>query len=151
MQPQFLVRAAGPADLPRILAIERAGFGKWAWDRNLFAEYTRVCGDLFLVAEAGNKVVAYCIGRIARGTASVESIAAAPAFRSKGAADALLRSLLRRFRTRGASGVGLMVKESNLRARAFYERYGFRRVRRIPKYYEDGTPGLLMRRPTSLK
>jgi ribosomal-protein-alanine N-acetyltransferase len=146
MEAQYLVRRARPGDLPRILAIERAGFGEWAWDRKLFAEYTRICGDLFLVTEAGSKVVGYCIGRMARGTASIESIAVAPSVRGKGAADALLRSLLRRFRARDAARVSLMVKEGNLRARAFYERYGFRRVRRVPDYYEDGAPGLLMHR-----
>ena len=146
MQAKYSVRRAGPADLSPILAIERAGFGEWAWDRKLFAEYTRVCGDLFLVTEAGNKVVGYCIGRIARGAASVESIAVAPSVRGTGAADALLRGLLRRFRARGAGRVALMVKESNLRARSFYERYGFRRVRRVSKYYEDGEPGLLLHR-----
>jgi ribosomal-protein-alanine N-acetyltransferase len=145
MQTQYSVRRAGPSDLPGILAIERSGFGKWAWDRNLFAEYTRVCGELFLVALEADKVVGYCIGRIVRGIGSIESIAVAPAFRGKGASDALLRSLLRRLRARGAATVGLMVKESNHRARAFYERYGFRRIRRVPKYYEDGSPGLLMR------
>jgi [ribosomal protein S18]-alanine N-acetyltransferase len=147
MEAQYSVRRARPADLPRILAIERAGFREWAWDRKLFAEYTRVCGDLFLVTKVGSKVVGYCIGRVVRGTASLESIAVAPSVRGKGAADVLLRSLLRRFRSRGATRVSLMVKESNLRARAFYERYGFRRVRRVAKYYEDGEPGLLMHLP----
>jgi len=146
MKPQYSVRLARLADLPRILAIERAGFGDWAWDRNLFAEYTRVCGELFLVTEEGSKVVGYCIGRLTRDTASIESIAVARSVRGKGAADLLLRSLMRRLRARGAGRVGLMVKESNLRARAFYERYGFRRVRRISEYYEDGEAGLLLHR-----
>jgi [ribosomal protein S18]-alanine N-acetyltransferase len=144
MKAEYSVRRAGPADLPRILAIERAGFGEWAWDRKLFAEYTRICGELFLVTLVGGKVVGYCIGRVARGGASVESIAVAPSVRGKGAADALLRSLLRRLRARGVARVSLMVKEDNLRARAFYERYGFRRVRRVAEYYEDGSAGLLM-------
>jgi ribosomal-protein-alanine N-acetyltransferase len=147
MQPQYSVRRARPTDLPRILAIERASFGEWAWDRKLFAEYTRVCGDLFLVTEVGSKVVGYCIGRIARGAASVESIAVAPSVRGKGAADALLRGLLRRIRAKGIERVGLMVKESNLRAQSFYTRYGFRRVRRVPRYYEDGEAGLLLHLP----
>jgi ribosomal-protein-alanine N-acetyltransferase len=147
MQGQYSVRRACPADLSRILAIERAGFGEWAWDRKLFAEYARVCGDCFLVAEEGSRVVGYCIGCITRGTAHIESIAVARPVRGKGAANTLLRALLRRFRSRGAERVSLMVKESNLRARAFYERYGFRRVRRVPKYYEDGEPGLLMHLP----
>ena len=74
MPAQYSVRPARPSDLTRILSIERAGFGAWAWDRNLFAEYTRTCGELFLVALEGSKVVGYCIGCIGRGIASVESI-----------------------------------------------------------------------------
>jgi len=144
MEQQYSVRLARSSDLSRILAIERAGFGEWAWDRNLFAEYTRTCGELFLVAEGSTKVMGYCIGRISRGAASIESIAVAPAARGKGAADALLRSLLRRLRPRGVQRVGLMVKAMNFRAQAFYKKYGFRHVRRIPQYYEDGADALLL-------
>lgn len=142
IQP-YSVRRARTADLPAILAIERASFGKWAWDRKLFAEYTHTCGDLFLVSLEGSKVVGYEIARLARGAASLESIAVAPAARGKGAADALLRSLLRRLRRRQVPRLALMVKINNRRAIAFYERYGFRRIRRVPHYYEDGRDGLL--------
>jgi [ribosomal protein S18]-alanine N-acetyltransferase len=143
MQARYLVRRAAASDLAGILVIERAGFGEWAWDRNLFAEYARKCGDLFLVAEDGEKVVGYCIGCITRGGASLESIAVAPSMKGKGVSDALLRSLLRRLRRRGVGRVGLMVKVTNLRAMGFYERYGFRRVRRVPHYYEDREDGVL--------
>ena len=143
MSAQYSIRRARPSDLPRILAIERAGFGEWAWDRNLFAEYTRTCGELFLVALEGSKVVGYCIGRIDRGTAAVESIAVAPSVKGKGAADTLLRSLLRRLKRRGVPRVALMVKITNQRAIAFYQKQGFRRIRKVPHYYEDREAGLL--------
>jgi ribosomal-protein-alanine N-acetyltransferase len=143
MAAQYSIRRARPSDLPRILAIERAGFGEWAWDRKLFAEYTRTCGELFLVALEGSKVVGYCIGCIDRGTAAVESIAVAPSVKGKGAADMLLRSLLRRLKRRGISRVALMVKITNLRAIAFYQKQGFRRIRKVPRYYEDQEAGLL--------
>jgi ribosomal-protein-alanine N-acetyltransferase len=143
MQRQILVRPVLASDLPRILSIERAGFGEWAWDRNLFAEYAHNCGGLFLVAEEGGRVVGYGIACLVRGGASLESIAVAPSARGKGAADALMRSLLRRLRRRGAGRLSLMVKITNLRAIAFYERYGFRRIRRVARYYEDKQDGLL--------
>jgi ribosomal protein S18 acetylase RimI-like enzyme len=143
MQKRILVRPVQASDLTRILAIERSGFGEWAWDRNLFAEYARTCGGLFLVAEEGNKVMGYGIACLLREGASLESIAVAPAARGKGTADALMRSLLRRLRRRGVPRLSLMVKITNLRAIAFYERYRFRRVRRVPRYYEDNQDGLL--------
>ena len=149
MNQQFSVRRARPADLDRILTIERAGFGQWAWDRNLFAEYTRTCGELFLVALCRDRVIGYSIACITRRLlvrrAELVSIAADPAFRGKGAADALLAATLRRLKARGIPRIGLMVKVTNARARAFYEKHGFRKVRRVPKYYEDGEDGYLFR------
>lgn len=144
MPVRFSVRLFQPADLRRVLAIERAGFGEWAWDRNLFAEYARTCGGGFLVALEGSNVVGYCITCVSRSVASLESIAVAPSVKGKGAADALLRSTLRRLRSREITRVSLMVKLDNDRARAFYERYGFRKVRRVARYYEDGADGILM-------
>jgi len=150
MKPRISVRRARPSDLGRILAIERAGFGVWAWDRKLFAEYTRTCGELFLVALEGDKVIGYSItcppAGIFRRRAELVSIAVAPAFRGKGAADTLMTATLRRLMRRGITGIGLMVKVTNDRARAFYERHGFRRVRQVPRYYEDGEDGLLFHR-----
>ena len=143
MMPRFSIRPFHPRDLPRILAIERSSFGEWAWDRNLFAEYAHTCGEFFLVTEVGSKVVGYCIACPTRTGASLESIAVAPRARGTGAADALLRAVLRRLRAKKVARLSLMVKVTNARAIAFYERYGFRRVRKIPRYYEDHEDGLL--------
>ncbi|MBS1855083.1 MAG: ribosomal protein S18-alanine N-acetyltransferase [Acidobacteria bacterium] len=143
MQAKYRVRRVRLPDLPRILEIERAGFGKWAWDRNLFAEYTHTCGEHFLVAEEGGKVVGYAIACLERGMASLDSIAVAPEARGKGAAARLLASLVRRLKRRGVARLALMVKVTNRRARAFYERHGFRRVRQVARYYEDGQDGVL--------
>jgi ribosomal-protein-alanine N-acetyltransferase len=149
MEERFSVRPARLSDMDRILTIERAGFGRWAWDRNLFAEYLADCGELFLVAESGEKVIGYCIVCITRrlmgSRAHLESIAVAPAMRGKGASDALMRAVLRRVKRRGIGRMDLMVKVTNERARGFYERYGFRKIRRVLRYYEDGEDGLLFR------
>ena len=53
---RYSIRRARVADLDRIMEIERASFGRDAYDRNLFAEYTRKCGELFLVAERSQDV-----------------------------------------------------------------------------------------------
>ena len=146
MDKQFAVRPVRQRDLDRIMEIETASFGADAYDRNLFAEYTRKCGGLFLVAEWGTKVCAYAISAISPGRigsrAELVSMAVDPAFLGKGAASALMDSTLRRLRRRGIARLRLMVKVTNLRARAFYEKYGFRKLRRVSGYYEDGADGL---------
>ena len=149
MEQRFSVRAARLTDLDRILTVERAGFGKWAWDRKLFAEHARNCGELFLVVAGRSGVIGYsitCISRrLLRRRAELISIAVDPAVRGKGAADALLAATLRRLKRRGIPRIGLTVRVANQRAIAFYERYGFRKVRRVARYYEDGEDGLIFR------
>jgi len=146
MKSRFSVRPFRSVDMDRILAVERAGFAEWAWDRKLFAEYASICGDLFLVVENQDKVVGYSITcitrRLLRSRAELVSIAILPSMRGKGAANVLMASILRRLRVRGIPRIALTVKETNARARAFYEKYGFRRVRRVPRYYEDGEDGI---------
>jgi ribosomal-protein-alanine N-acetyltransferase len=149
MEKRFSVRRARAADLDRILAIEAASFGVDAYDRNLFAEYTRKCGEFFLVATGGTKVVGYAITCLRGDRADLVSIAVSPGVRGKGAATALMDSILRRLKRREVSRFTLTVKVTNARAIAFYEKYGFRKLRRVPGYYEDGADGLLLvRKPT---
>ena len=138
------VRRLRMADLDRILEIERASFGDEAYDRNLFAEFFRECGELFLVVEHGRTVQGYMVTCIRGEQAELVSVAVDPAARRMGAASALMESTLRRLRRRGIARIGLVVKATNHEARAFYERYGFERVGRAPRYYEDGADGWRM-------
>jgi ribosomal-protein-alanine N-acetyltransferase len=135
--------------MDRILEIERASFGKDAYDRKLFAEYQRKCGELFLLAEAGGTVDGYSIACISgKGNdrvASLESIAVTPSARGKGAASSLLKSTFRRLKLREVGRITLIVRGSNDVALQFYQRRGFTAVRRAPGYYEDGEEGLVMR------
>jgi ribosomal-protein-alanine N-acetyltransferase len=151
MPGPFPIRRLRTADLDRILVIERASFGKDAYDRNLFAEYLRKCGDLFLVALRGSRICGYMITRTrADGTgAEVISLAVDPNSRGQGAASSLMASTLRRLRRRKIPRASLMVKVTNQTARRFYEKWGFRKTRRIPGYYEDGRDGIRMVRESA--
>ncbi len=148
MGARYRIRKARAADLERVQEIEEASFGAEAYDRKLFAEYLHKCGDLFLLAERRRNVCGYILTCL-RGTlpgiqAELVSVAVDPARRHAGAASALLESTLRRLRRRRVGQLRLMVRVSNQRARSFYEKYGFRRVRRVRGYYEDGGDGIAM-------
>jgi ribosomal-protein-alanine N-acetyltransferase len=81
--------------------------------------------------------------------AELVSVAVDPEARHSGAASALLESTLRRLGRRGAARLNLVVRINNLWALAFYEKYGFRRVRVVRGYYEDGGDGIAMARPVA--
>jgi ribosomal-protein-alanine acetyltransferase len=147
MPGEFLVRRAKPADLDRILKIEDESFGRDAYERKLFAAYLRKSGDFFLVARQAGEICGYILARPIRGrmpAAELVSIAVARAMRGTGAGLALMNSAWRVLSRRGIVRLVLMVKVTNRRARRFYDRYGFEKIRIVAGYYEDGRDGLLM-------
>ena len=150
MRAQYTLRKASVADLDRILEIEEASLGREAYDRKLFAYYLSRCRDLFLLASRRGRACGYMITSIRGGAlgtrAELVSVAVNPAARQAGAASALLESTLRRLRRRGVGRLHLVVRVTNRPAQAFYEKYGFRRVRVVRGYYEDGGDGIAMSR-----
>jgi ribosomal-protein-alanine N-acetyltransferase len=146
MQNRFLVRLARTADMDAILEIEHASFGKDAYDRNLFAEYLRKCGRLFLVAYRGARICGYQITCVRENRAELVSIAVVPEFRGQGVASVMLESTLRRLKRRKVTRLLLMVRVRNRAARRFYEKFGFEKLRTVKGYYQGGGDGLLMER-----
>ena len=138
------IRRFQMADLDRVLEMERLGFGKDAYSRNLFAELNSRRQNLFLVAARGPRICGYMVTSVKGERAEVVSVTVDPAERGKGIASALLTGTRRRLLLRGVSRFCLMVKTSNLPAIRLYEKFGFRRLRRSPKYYEDGSDGWIM-------
>ncbi len=147
------IRRSRTSDLDRVLEIEHASFGVDAYDRNLFAEFFDSCRDLFLVALDGDFVCGYLVACVRRQlrcgirTAELVSVAVDPGFRGRGVASHLLKSVFGRLRRRQVDRFTLMVRVSNDAARAIYEKYGFRRIRIVRRYYADGGDAIVMARP----
>ena len=147
MRP-FRIRRYRPSHIENLMEVERASFGRDAYDRKLFAEYSHKCGELFLIAEGifglHRRICGYSLTCTRGDRAELVSIAVYPALRGRGIASALLASTLRRLRRRKIARLSLMVRLTNTAARAFYEKFGFSAVRTVHGYYEDGGDGCLM-------
>jgi ribosomal-protein-alanine N-acetyltransferase len=133
-----------PRHLPRVLRIERASFGTDAWPRSEFLEYYRECGEWFVVAKLSGRIAGYAITCMEKRAAELASIAVHPDYRRRGVADALLRHMLDAVASAGLRRVELMVRCDNPAGQQLYRSLGFRRVRRVHGYYDDGTEGILM-------
>jgi ribosomal-protein-alanine N-acetyltransferase len=132
--------------LARILQIERASFGSEAWPRRYFLEMYRDCRDFFVVAKAGGRVAGYAVACAEKRNAEIASLAVHPDYRRRGLAAALMRHTLRELGAAGVRRVELMVRIGNTGGAQLYRSLGFRRVRMVPRYYEDGGDGFLMAR-----
>ncbi len=148
MHKEPSIRRFRESDMDSVLQIEHASFRKDAYDRNLFAEFHHKCAELFLVAEASGTVGAYMVSctrsRLGSRSAQLVSVAVAPQARRSGVATALMDATLRRLRRLRVRRFSLAVKVTNRKALTFYRKYGFRQLRTLPAYYEDGKDAWLM-------
>jgi ribosomal-protein-alanine N-acetyltransferase len=140
------VRAATEADVVAVTRLEREGFPEDAWTE----DYVRLAaeGDLptvrLLVAEVEGEVVGHAIVSTVFEVAELQRIAVGTAYRRRGHARALLASVVARAAEEGAERLLLEVRETNEPALAFDASAGFVRIDRRPRYYRDGTAGLVL-------
>jgi [ribosomal protein S18]-alanine N-acetyltransferase len=140
----FAIRRFRLADLDRLLEIERGAFPKSPYSHDFFLELYAECGDLFLVAIAGCSIAGYIVTCTRPPRAELVSIAVDRRWRRVGIAQALIRHTLARLRRARVATLSLMVRAANRGAIALYHELGFRRVRRVPRYYENGEDGVRM-------
>ena len=79
-----------------------------------------------------------------KSNAEIVSLAVHPDFRQRGVAQALMRHTLRVLARGGIRRAELMVRPGNAAGRQLYRSFGFREVRRVSRYYENGGDGILM-------
>lgn len=132
--------------MDRILRIERASFGAEAWPRRYFLELYAECRDFFVVAKVGGRIAGYAVACMEKRNAEIASLAVHPDYRRRGVAKRLMSHLLRALRAAGVRRVELMVRSGNTAGAQLYRSLGFRRVRLVKRYYEDGGDGFLMAR-----
>ncbi len=89
------------------------------------------------VATVEEKLVGFVIARRVADELEILNLAVEPAHRRCGVASRSLEAALESGRARGAKRAFLEVRESNTGAIAFYQRRGFVRAGRRPRYYSD--------------
>ncbi|WP_010479190.1 ribosomal protein S18-alanine N-acetyltransferase [Thermococcus zilligii] len=139
-----VIRPAKIFDIPEIMRIERESFSE-AYPRGLFLVFLENNPDTFLVAEYNGKVIGYVMAYLRPDLEGhIMSIAVDPAYRGNGIGSALLTEAIERLIQKGARYIGLEVRVSNEKAIGLYERFGFRKVKRVIGYYSDGEDAYYM-------
>jgi ribosomal-protein-alanine N-acetyltransferase len=112
----------------------------------MFLQLYRECADLFVVAKRSRRIAAYMSTCADSQQAELISIAVDPKWRKLGLGSALMRHTLAALKVRKVQRVVLMVRIDNTEAVRFYQQFGFTRVRKVPRYYEDGAAAYSMRK-----
>jgi N6-L-threonylcarbamoyladenine synthase len=151
------IRTMREADVPDVVAIERATFSD-AWTRRMYLdEFARPDSRRWVVAESGGEVLGFAgvwiaeVADDASGSGSPElvghllDIAVRADLRGRGLGRALLASSMEKALEAGATRMTLEVRPSNATAVSLYERGGFEPIGGRRAYYSDtGEDALLM-------
>jgi ribosomal-protein-alanine N-acetyltransferase len=121
------------ADLPAVLAMERAGYSH-PWTEGMFRDCLKG-GNVCRVALAGDVIVGHLLVSVAAGECQVFNVCSHPDWRRRGIAEALLQEAFSTAWDFGAEAVFLEVRVSNTPACGLYEKMGFERVGRRKGYY----------------
>ena len=142
---RLTIEAMRLEDLETVHQIELASFSA-PWPANAYRseiETNRLAS--YLVARAGDRIVAYGGMWLMVDEAHITTFAVHPAWRRRRIGERLLLAFLDLAVARHAREATLEVRLSNLAARRLYEKYGFRPVGLRPRYYsDDGEDALIM-------
>jgi ribosomal-protein-alanine N-acetyltransferase len=133
------VRAACPADIPAIMAVEGDAPTAAHWRAD---DYARIFAAgaprrVALVAEEEAQVRGFVVALCAGPEWELENIAVAAGAQRRGLGTRLTLALLEEARAAGAAAVWLEVRESNTAARGLYEKWGFVESGRRRAYYSQ--------------
>jgi [ribosomal protein S18]-alanine N-acetyltransferase len=137
-----LIRAATPDDVPYIRALEQQAETAAHWaDREYDALFAAEAPPrITLVASSeddADRVTGFVIARCATAEWEIENVVVAPEQRKRGVGIKIIRELLLRAKSAGATSVLLEVRESNLAALRLYEKLGFSRQGQRSGYYQN--------------
>lgn len=144
----FCLEPMRTADLPEVLAIERASF-KGPWSRASFeAEMEKAYAGLkvarLMPGDRVRPVLGYVCFWLVADELQITNIAVHPEYRKRGIGLHLLLHAIQLGYKAGASFAVLEVGCSNKPARALYERLGFVAVQKRSRYYPESNEDALV-------
>ncbi|MCC5889440.1 MAG: ribosomal protein S18-alanine N-acetyltransferase [Alkalibacterium sp.] len=89
----------------------------------------------FFVAETEDTIIGYAGGKVLLDEAEIYSVAVAPDFKNRQLATQLVRTFIEYCKSQGVEVMYLEVRQSNVPARNFYKKLGFKEVGKRPEYY----------------
>ena len=136
-EDQVIFRPMNERDVPQVYQIERVSF-PYPWFPNLFIRETKKPGfSFFQVMELNGKIIGYAGYWKIRNEAHLVDLAVHPDWRRRGLGSRLFRYITDQIKSKGMDLVTLEVRETNLVAQRFYEKFDFQKIAVRQAYYKD--------------
>jgi ribosomal-protein-alanine N-acetyltransferase len=135
-----LIRPATAEDIPAILAMAGQAEQAAHWPEEKYRQMLvedEAPRRLVLVLEDQGTVQGFALGQVLHQECQIETLVIASGARRKGLATKLLQRLIQAARHEGVNAFFLEARESNLGARALYNKIGFAESGRRKRYYRE--------------
>ena len=140
------IRTMRTDDLPQVLGIQRElAFQDWN-EKQFTSEINASYALCVVYEEANGHILGYAVFHLMGPDSELLSIATAATAQRKGIGTELLQAGLERLDFAAGDKMFLEVREGNAKARAFYERHGFKAYGNRKRYYSDGETAILYRK-----
>ncbi|MEB3223983.1 MAG: ribosomal protein S18-alanine N-acetyltransferase [Candidatus Sericytochromatia bacterium] len=130
------IRKMQPADLPRVVEVERACFGE-RWSLAAFQNELANAQSSYFVSLHAGAIVGYAGYWLILEEAHITTIGTDPTHQGRGFGERMLLHLIEHATRAEAKWLTLEVRVSNQAAIALYEKYGFTSLGRRRGYYHD--------------
>lgn len=128
-----LIRHMTTADLNGVLDIECAAY-EFPWSDKIFRDCLRV-GYPSWIYEKDGRLCGYGVMSVAAGEAHILNLCVNPPEQGQGVGKSILRVLMSTARALSVQTIFLEVRQSNHRAQALYEQFGFNEIGTRRNYY----------------
>jgi ribosomal-protein-alanine N-acetyltransferase len=122
------------------------GLPWWCWTPKRVAKAIRSSDTIAIVANIGKPMAGFAVMHFGDENAHLNLLAVEPRYRRRGIGRDMLRWLESSCSVAGILRISLEVRANNLTAIRFYEKLGFTRGERIPRYYCGQEAALRMTR-----
>lgn len=137
MDEAIKIRAMRKEDIPEVSEIENLSFPS-PWSSNMFfSELEKESFAFYHVLEYRDRLVGYGGYWRIKNEAHLVTFAIHPSFRRMDLGTKLLEHLLKNAQDQSLDTITLEVRDSNLAAQRFYERFGFKKIAVRACYYSD--------------
>ncbi len=130
----YVISGLCESDVSQIAEIEKLCFSD-PWSEQSIRDDLENPLAVYFVCRDKDKVAGYVGTRVVSDICEITNVAVHPAYRRRGIADRLLKTLEDTLEQ--VSETELEVREGNTAARALYEKHGFEACGRRKNYYED--------------
>jgi ribosomal-protein-alanine N-acetyltransferase len=136
---EMTIEDASVKFLDQFYEIEKQCFEREAFSKQQIAYLLTDYNAIGLAARINNEIAGFVIGRIDVGrnvtSGHILTLDVLPPYRRKGIAQRLLLEIETVFKERGIKECRLEVREGNVAASNLYQKFGYKKVGKLEKYY----------------